>query len=55
VLPPDLIRPLGTVAEDVVWLYAPEPMIAVGNWYDDFDQLSDAQVVEMLALADARG
>ena len=55
VLPPDLIRPLGTVADEVVWLFAPEPMIAVGNWYDDFDQLSDAQVVEMLAHADARG
>lgn len=54
VLPPDLIRPLGTVADEVVWLWAPEPMIAVGNWYDDFDQLSDEQVVEMLALADAR-
>lgn len=55
VLPPDLIRPLGTVADGLVWLYAPEPMIAVGNWYDDFDQLSDAQVVEMLAFADDRG
>lgn len=55
VLPPDLIRPLGTVADEVVWLYAPEPMIAVGNWYDDFEQLGDAQVVEMLVRADARG
>ena len=54
VLPPDLIRPLSTVADEVFWLYAPEPMIAVGNWYDDFDQLSDAEVVEMLAHADAR-
>jgi len=54
VLPPDLIRPLHTVADEVVWLHAPEPMIAVGNWYDDFDQLSDAEVVEMLAHADAR-
>lgn len=55
VLPPELIRPLTTVADEVVWLYAPDPMIAVGNWYDDFDQLSDAQVVEMLVHADARG
>ena len=55
VLPPDLIGPLGTVADEVVWLHAPEPMIAVGNWYDDFDQLSDAQVVGLLAHADARG
>ena len=48
VLPPDLIRPLGTVADEVVWLYAPESMVAVGNWYLDFDQLTDAQVVELL-------
>jgi putative phosphoribosyl transferase len=55
VLPPDLIRPLSAVADELVWVCAPEPMIAVGNWYDDFDQLSDAQVVEMLVHADARG
>ncbi len=54
VLPPDLIRPLSTVADEVIWLYAPEPMIAVGNWYDDFDQLTDSQVVATLAHADAR-
>lgn len=54
VLPPDLIAPMSEVADQVVWLAAPEPMIAVGNWYEDFDQLTDAEVVELLARADAR-
>jgi predicted phosphoribosyltransferase len=53
VLPPDLIAPMNTVADEVVWLCAPEPMIAVGNWYDDFDQLTDAEVVRLLTAADA--
>lgn len=54
VLPPDLIGPMRQVADEVVWLCAPEPMIAVGNWYGDFDQLTDAEVVELLTRADAR-
>lgn len=52
VLPPDLIGPLGRVADEVVWLCAPEPMLAVGNWYEDFEQLTDAEVVDLLVRAD---
>jgi len=48
VLPRDLISPLSAVADEVVWLVAPEPMVAVGNWYHDFSQLTDAEVVELL-------
>ncbi len=54
VLPPDMIVPMYEVADEVVWLAAPEPMFAVGNWYEDFDQLTDAEVVGLLARADAR-
>ena len=53
VLPPDLIGPLGRVADELVWLCAPDPMVAVGNWYEDFEQLTDAEVVDLLARADA--
>jgi putative phosphoribosyl transferase len=53
VLPPELISPLSAVADQVVWLTAPEPMIAVGGWYRDFGQLADAQVVDLLARARA--
>ncbi len=51
VLPPDLISPLGRVADELVWLCAPDPMVAVGNWYEDFEQLTDAEVVDLLARA----
>lgn len=51
VLPPDLIGPLGRVVDELVWLCAPEPMVAVGNWYEDFEQLTDAQVVDLLSRA----
>ena len=51
VLPPELISPLGRVADELVWLCAPDPMVAVGNWYEDFEQLTDAEVVDLLARA----
>jgi putative phosphoribosyl transferase len=35
-------------ADDVVALLVPEPFIAVGQWYDDFSQLSDEEVIRML-------
>jgi predicted phosphoribosyltransferase len=53
VLPPDLVARMRTVADEVVWLYAPEPMFAVGNCYDDFDQLTDAEVIRLLTRANA--
>lgn len=53
VLPPELIGPLGRIADELVWLCAPDPMVAVGNWYEDFEQLTDAEVVDLLACADA--
>ena len=51
VLPNELISSLRAVADEVVWLCAPESMLAVGNWYDDFSQLTDGQVVELLGYA----
>lgn len=51
VLPQELISVLSTVADEVVWLRAPTSMIAVGNWYHDFSQLDDEDVVELLARA----
>jgi predicted phosphoribosyltransferase len=30
---------------------SPEPFTAVGLWYDRFDQLSDAEVIELLRQA----
>ncbi len=42
------------MSDAVVVLELPEPFFAVGQWYDDFDQTTDADVVWHLARARAR-
>ena len=42
---------LETVADEVVCAATPEPFYAVGLWYEDFEQISDAQVCDLLAQA----
>ena len=49
VLPPDVIDPLGEVADRVVWLEAPVRLDAVGSWYRDFEQLTDEDVLRLLS------
>jgi putative phosphoribosyl transferase len=49
--PPDVVTDLRAVADEVVCLVTPEPFIAVGLWYRDFTQTTDAEVVEFLARA----
>jgi putative phosphoribosyl transferase len=39
---------LSSVADDVLCVDTPEPFYAVGEWYRDFSQTSDAQVVDLL-------
>lgn len=36
-------------ADDVVILRSPRPFVAVGKWYDDFAQVSDDEVLRLLA------
>lgn len=38
-----------------VCAYAPEPFVAVGLWYEDFEQTSDEEVERLLAVVDAGG
>jgi putative phosphoribosyl transferase len=38
-------------ADDVVCATRPEPFFAVGNWYDDFSQTTDAEVRDLLRRA----
>ena len=40
--------------DEIVCLVTPEPFHAVGIWYDDFTQTSDAEVRELLARANER-
>ncbi|MFJ8647451.1 phosphoribosyltransferase [Streptomyces sp. NPDC093546] len=47
---------VGAEADELIWLHQPRPFSSVGQWYLDFDQVSDDEVVRMLtaARADAR-
>ncbi len=58
VAPPSVVRRLAAVADDVVCALAPPVLYAVGQFYDRFDQVEDAEVVRLLqahAAGEARG
>ncbi|HVL03817.1 MAG TPA: phosphoribosyltransferase family protein [Acidimicrobiales bacterium] len=48
---PDSRARLGAVADDVVCVLSPPDFRAVALWYDDFDQTTDDEVVDLLARA----
>lgn len=48
VAPPDAIRALTPLADEVVCPATPTHFCAVGQWYDDFTQVSDNQVRKLL-------
>ena len=45
---------LNAEVDDLVYLQAPPEFAAVGDWYDDFKQTTDAEVVALLEAARAR-
>lgn len=49
VSPPDTLLKIESYADEVVCLHAPEVFYAVGQFYSDFPQVSDEQVMELLA------
>jgi putative phosphoribosyl transferase len=51
VAPREAVAKLSKEADEVVALAIPEPFFAVGQWYGDFPQVSDRQVVELLDRA----
>jgi predicted phosphoribosyltransferase len=51
VAPPATCEALGERADEMVCLVTPEPMYAVGFWYEDFRQTTDAEVRELLDAA----
>ncbi|MFD9371541.1 phosphoribosyltransferase family protein [Streptomyces sp. NPDC060020] len=51
VAPPDAVARLRTAADEVVCLSAPHAFRAVGEWYEDFSQTPDEEVVALLARA----
>lgn len=48
VAPPDVMRKLGELADEVVAVLTPRNFMAVGAWFDDFTQTTDSEVVEAL-------
>jgi predicted phosphoribosyltransferase len=37
------------LADEVICLGTPRNFLAVGHWYDNFDQTSDQEVLDLLA------
>ncbi|MFG2973595.1 phosphoribosyltransferase family protein [Streptomyces sp. NPDC048331] len=53
VAPPDAVARLASAADEVVCLATPHAFRAVGEWYQDFSQTPDEEVVFLLARAAA--
>ncbi|MEV0409803.1 alpha/beta family hydrolase [Streptomyces sp. NPDC050448] len=51
VAPPDAVARVGAVADEVVCLSTPPGFSSVGQWYRDFSQTPDEEVVSLLAQA----
>lgn len=51
VLPRSAVSKLTDAANELVFLISPSDFIAVGAYYEDFTQVTDAEVMEMLAEA----
>jgi predicted phosphoribosyltransferase len=49
VAPPDTVAELRRVADEVVVVEMPSPFYAIGEWYADFAQVGDDEVVRLLA------
>lgn len=54
VAPPDTVDRLRVAADDVVCVATPEPFMGVGQWYRDFAQTTDREVIDILDAARAR-
>jgi putative phosphoribosyl transferase len=55
VSPPDTLRKVEKLADEVVCLEAPDHFMAVGQFYLEFPQIEDAEVVRLLSTANATG
>lgn len=51
---PSTCEEVGRVADDIICAATPEPFYSVGLWYEDFSQISDHEVRELLEQAARR-
>jgi putative phosphoribosyl transferase len=49
VAPREILDRLGGEADELHILYMPEPFYAVGQWYEEFPQVSDDRVIDLLS------
>jgi putative phosphoribosyl transferase len=47
----DTAQVLGAEVDELVYVHAPERFVAVGLWYERFEQTTDEEVVDLLARA----
>ena len=52
VAPPDTVRELSKLVDRVVCLIVYEPFMAIGQFYDDFTQVEDDEVVRLLRISE---
>lgn len=55
VAPPDSFRELSQLVDEAVCLATPEPFYAVGNFFDHWPQVTDAEVMALLRPGTAAG
>lgn len=55
VAPRETCDALRDLVDDVICAVTPEPFFAVGEWYEDFTQISDAEVQDLLRRATGAG
>jgi uncharacterized protein (TIGR00369 family) len=55
VAPPSVCAALTADADEVICLETPERFLAIGEWYEDFSQTSDEEVVALLRAARTAG
>jgi putative phosphoribosyl transferase len=55
VAPKDTCDALLDLVDEVICAVTPDPFFAVGEWYEDFTQTSDAEVQDLLRRAAASG
>lgn len=51
---PDAIEAMAGDVDEITCLIAPQPLFGIGEWYEDFSQLSDDEVQALLSQAGAR-
>jgi predicted phosphoribosyltransferase len=54
VAPPQTARQLRAIADEVICAAEPDPFLSVGRFYEEFEQTSDEEVRQLLALANNR-